>query len=110
MQRVLENLLKNALENTPGGGQVIVGVTHQSKRVAVTVTDTGCGIPDDELPLIFDRFYRAHKDYATRPGCSGLGLAIVKRILDLHGSHIFVTSKVSQGTCFEFDLPTAAAA
>ncbi|MGB5648749.1 MAG: HAMP domain-containing sensor histidine kinase [Sedimenticolaceae bacterium] len=110
VQRVLENLLKNALENTPSGGQVIVGVTHQSKRVAVTVTDTGCGIPDDELPLIFDRFYHAHKDCATGPGCSGLGLAIVKRILDLHGSHIFVTSKVSQGTCFEFDLPTAAAA
>jgi signal transduction histidine kinase len=110
VQRVLENLLKNALENTPSGGQVIVGVTHQSKRVAVTVTDTGCGIPDEELPLIFDRFYRAHKDCATGPGCSGLGLAIVKRILDLHGSHIFVTSKVSQGTCFGFDLPTAAAA
>jgi signal transduction histidine kinase len=110
VQRVLENLLKNALESTPSGGRVSVSVAHHSKRLAVTVSDTGCGIPDDELPLIFDRFYRAHQDHATRPGCSGLGLAIVKRILELHGSRIVVTSKVSEGTCFEFDLPTAAAA
>jgi signal transduction histidine kinase len=110
VQRVLENLLTNALQNTPGGGRISVSVAHHSKRLAVTVSDTGRGIPDDELPLIFDRFYRAHNNDVTQSGPSGLGLAIVKRILDLHGSQIVVSSKVSQGTRFEFDLPAAAVA
>ena len=106
VQRVLENLLKNALQYTPARGVISVRVTAQENRLAVAVTDTGCGIPDDELPLIFDRFYCTDAETAAQSTSSGLGLAIVKRILDLHGSRILVSSEVNRGTRFEFDLPT----
>jgi signal transduction histidine kinase len=78
--------------------------------VAVTVADTGCGIADEDLPQVFDRFYRTHAGQAAKSNSTGLGLAIVKRILDLHGSRITVSSEVGRGTCFVFDLPTMRAA
>ncbi|MDJ0698531.1 MAG: ATP-binding protein [Woeseiaceae bacterium] len=104
IQRVLENLLKNAIHFTPAGGRIQVDIEKRPEVVAVSVSDTGCGIAEDELSRIFDRFYRREDDDDTRTGSAGLGLAIVKRILDLHGSRITVTSEVDQGTRFEFDL------
>lgn len=108
MQRVLENLLRNALEYTPRGGQITVSLAPHPDRVAVSVADTGCGIPPEDIEHIFDRFYRAEAN--ARGGSTGLGLAIVKRILDLHGSRITVESAVDKGTTFAFDLPTQEAA
>ena len=112
MQRVLENLLKNALAYTPESGSVTLRLDPRPDRVAVSVSDTGCGIPEEEIEHIFDRFYRARPTEKSSPGADaqscGLGLAIVKRILDLHGSRITVTSQVDEGTRFEFDLPVAA--
>ncbi len=105
VQRVLENLLKNAIQNTPQGGRVTLGVKPQGERLVVAVTDTGRGIPESQMPLIFDRFYRAEPEEPESGSSSGLGLAIVKRILELHGSRIVVNSEVDHGTCFEFDLP-----
>ena len=110
VQRVLENLLRNALKFTPTGGRITIDIGGDDQRVAVGVTDTGCGIPDAEVPRIFDRFYRAENGEEAQATSSGLGLAIVKRILDLHGSRITVTSKLNQGTRFEFDLPARQAA
>ncbi len=110
MQRVLENLLRNALAYTPAGGRISIDVAEKPDGVAVAVSDTGCGIADTELPRIFDRFYRAQNGAASQVGSTGLGLAIVKRILDLHGSRITVTSKPNEGTRFEFDLPARRAA
>ena len=104
IQRVLENLLKNAIHFTPAGGRIQVDIEKRPDVVAVSVSDTGCGIAEDELSRIFDRFYRREDDDDQRTGSAGLGLAIVKRILDLHGSRITVTSEVDQGTRFEFDL------
>jgi signal transduction histidine kinase len=110
IQRVLENLLRNALKFTPRGGRISVSMDPQPDSVAVTVADTGCGIADEDLPQIFDRFYRTHRSQAAGSNSSGLGLAIVKRILDLHGSRITVSSEIDRGTRFVFDLPTAQAA
>jgi signal transduction histidine kinase len=110
MQRVLENLLRNALKFTPAGGEVTIRLAPRSGAVNVAVSDTGCGIPPEELDRIFDRFYHSGRNGSERETSAGLGLAIVKRILDLHGSRITVTSTPDQGSRFEFDLPTAEAA
>mgnify|MGYP002063439752 FL=1 len=76
----------------------------------MAVADTGCGIPEEDLEHIFDRFYRSEHAAERRSNSAGLGLAIVKKILDLHGSRITVRSDPNQGTRFEFDIPVRAAA
>ena len=110
IQRVLENLLRNALKFTPRGGRVSIALEERPDRVAVSVADTGHGIPEEELGHIFDRFYCAQRGDRDDAGSTGLGLAIVKRILDLHGSRITVSSRLNEGTRFEFDIPSRAAA
>ena len=105
IQRVLENLVRNAIRFTPQGGEITLSISKHPESVAVAVSDTGCGIPDQDIPRIFDRFYRSENGEEARSGSSGLGLAIVKRILDLHESRITVVSKVDTGTRFEFELP-----
>ncbi|MDH3940189.1 MAG: ATP-binding protein, partial [Xanthomonadales bacterium] len=109
MQRVLENLLRNAVRYTPQGGAISISLDRKPGCVAVAVADTGCGIAEHELDRIFDRFYRSEQGEEERTNSAGLGLAIVKRILDLHGSRITVDSIVNQGTRFEFDVPARAA-
>lgn len=105
IQRVLENLVRNAIKFTPRGGEVSLSIAERPQSVAVAVSDTGPGIDDRDLPRIFDRFYRSELGEEARSESSGLGLAIVKRILDLHDSRITVTSKLDAGTRFEFELP-----
>ena len=109
IQRVLENLLRNALKYTPAGGRITISLQPRADRVAVAVADTGCGIAEHDLDRIFDRFYRSEQGEEGQSNSAGLGLAIVKRILDLHGSRITVRSTPNQGTCFEFDIPARAA-
>jgi len=104
IQRVLENLVGNALKYTPEGGRVSISVHPSSKGVGVSVTDTGPGIPERDLPHIFDRFYRADRETDDK-GSIGLGLAIARRILELHDSEIVVISERRRGTAFRFDLP-----
>jgi signal transduction histidine kinase len=110
VQRVLENLIRNALDYTPRGGSITLDISARPEDVAVTVSDTGCGIPEDQIENIFDRYFRSNQGQQSRGQSSGLGLAIVKRILDLHGSRITVSSTMNEGTCFEFNLPAPAAA
>jgi signal transduction histidine kinase len=109
MQRVLENLLRNAVRYTPEGGEISISLDPKPGCVAVSVADTGCGIAEHELDRIFDRFYRSEQGEEERSTSAGLGLAIVKRILDLHGSRITVSSTLNQGTRFEFEIPARAA-
>ena len=110
MQRVLENLIRNALKYTPGGGEVTVSVAPGQERLSVAVADTGCGIPEKDLKHIFERYYRSEADDDHASESAGLGLAIVHKILQLHGSQITVESRVDQGTRFAFDLPLRQAA
>ncbi|GAA6152690.1 sensor histidine kinase [Pseudoteredinibacter isoporae] len=113
MQRVFENLLRNAIAYTPEGGLIQLGIVadpNSPQKIKVTVGDTGRGISEEDLPYIFDRFYanpdRSREDVSS----TGLGLAIVKRIMDIHEANIQVKSKINQGTRFEFALPKEQAA
>lgn len=106
IERVLENLLDNALRYTPAGGSVSIVLTnHDKDTITVQVIDTGCGIPENDLPLIFDRFYQTDKSRKTKSSHSGLGLAVTKKILELHGTFIKVKSFQNSGTTFTFELP-----
>ena len=105
MQRVIENLIENALRHTPKGGSVTLALVPEAGSVVVKVADTGCGIPEEELGRIFERFYRLEKSRQTEKGNAGLGLAIVNRIIELHQSKISVESELDVGTTFLFQLP-----
>jgi len=98
--QVLINLLGNAIAYTPAGGTVCVSVQEQAEQVVLEVRDTGIGIPAEDLPRLFERFYRVDKARARRSGGTGLGLAIVKHIVEGHGGHVDVQSVVGQGSTF----------
>ena len=105
IESVLENLIENAMRHTPAAGLVQVEVVPLDKaRVAVRVIDTGRGIPSDQLPGIFDRYYRVNRGEASDAGSTGLGLAITRHIVELHGGKIQVESVLDRGTTFSFDL------
>lgn len=104
IERVLENLIENALKYTPPGGRVTVILSRMGEKITTQVTDTGCGIPAEELPHVFDRYYQVRKKHQKGDTGAGLGLAITKRILELHGSVIEVQSTVNHGTTFSFHL------
>ena len=105
IERVLENLIENAMRHTPAGGKVSVALMADRQDVAVEVSDTGSGISQKELPYIFERFYQLDKSRNSSPGFAGLGLAICKRVLELHGRSISVDSNIGSGTTFAFNLP-----
>lgn len=110
LEQVLTNLLDNAFRHTPEGGTVAV-TAHmepggQGKQLHATVTDTGVGIPSDDLRFIFDRFYKADKARVRgESGGTGLGLSIVKNIIDAHHGSIWADSEIGKGTAFHFLLP-----
>ncbi|NOY66897.1 MAG: two-component sensor histidine kinase [Gammaproteobacteria bacterium] len=105
IERVIRNLIENAIRYTPDGGQIDIQLVENKDSVTVQIRDNGCGIAEKELPMIFDRFYRTEKSRQESSGGSGLGLAISKRIIELHGSHIQAFSKINEGTVFRFNLP-----
>jgi heavy metal sensor kinase len=105
IQRMLSNLLDNAIKYTPSGGTVSVWVSENDERdVVITVKDTGIGISPNDLPRIFDRFYRCDQS-RSNPGI-GLGLSLAKAIARAHGGDITVTSLLNQGSIFTITLPT----
>ena len=103
--RVLSNLVGNALRHTPSGGAVRVQALAQAGGARVEIQDTGEGIPAQDLPHVFERFYRGEKSRSRATGGAGLGLAIVKGIVEAHGGTIDVESQPGQGTRFTFTLP-----
>jgi signal transduction histidine kinase len=105
IERVLDNLLDNAVRHTPAGGTVKITLAADANQVNVQVADTGDGIPPEELPRLFDRFYQIKKSQHDVSDGIGLGLAIVKRILELHAVSIAVYSTLRVGTRFDFSLP-----
>jgi signal transduction histidine kinase len=108
IERVLENLIENAIKYTPEGGRIRLSLIPRRGRIAARVSDTGVGIPEDEIPHVFERFYRVEKSRGEGLEGTGLGLAIAQRILHLHGSPIEVESRLGDGTSFIFELPVAA--
>jgi signal transduction histidine kinase len=105
--QVLMNLLDNAITYTDVGGQVTVTVESRHDNACLTVSDTGFGIAQEDIPRIFDRFYRADPARSRTTGGSGLGLAIVEWIVRAHGGTISVESQVGDGSTFTVTLPLA---
>lgn len=108
LAHVVINLLGNAIKFTPEGGRVRVHCVSDDGQVQVRVTDTGRGIPPEEVGRIFERFAQVQRADATEKGGSGLGLAIAKAIVLQHGGRIWVESEVGKGTTFAFTVPTSA--
>ena len=103
LQRVVANLLDNAIKYTPPGGKIVVSAEEVEKKVIISVHDTGMGISSEDIPHIFDRFFRADKSRSV-PG-AGLGLSLVQAIVRRHGGEIKVSSSPGAGTTFKVVLP-----
>ena len=105
LTEVLQNLLDNAIQYTPAGGQITVSAGVADSAVVFTVSDTGIGIPQAEQPRIFERFYRVDVARSRQVGGTGLGLAIAKHLVEGHGGRIWVESEIGQGSQFHFSVP-----
>ena len=108
LQQVVYNIIDNAIKYTPRGGEVHCTLVRSGKKAIIRVSDTGVGIPAEDLPHIFDRFYRVDKARSRETGGTGLGLSIVKQFVLLHGGTINAESTVGKGTTFVIELPLAA--
>jgi two-component system sensor histidine kinase BaeS len=104
MAQVLDNLISNALRHTPAGGEIRLAARRQNHHLLLLVQDTGAGIAPEDLPHVFDRFYRGDKARSDS-GESGLGLAIARSIVEAHNGRIDATSVLGQGTTFTISLP-----
>ncbi len=108
IEQVFANLLENALRHGPSDGAIIrISATRQEENVEIVFTDNGPGIPYDDQPHIFERFYRVHKDRSRLAGGTGLGLSIVKHIVQAHGGSVSVESVPGSGASFKVLLPFA---
>jgi signal transduction histidine kinase len=105
LAEVLQNLLDNAMQYTPAGGQIMVSACADGSEVIFTVSDTGIGIPRADQSRIFERFYRVDVARSREVGGTGLGLSIAKHLVEVHGGRIWVESEVSQGSQFHFSVP-----
>jgi signal transduction histidine kinase len=107
ISQVLRNLLENAIKHTGTGGKISISASQMEKWVTVRVTDNGEGIPAEDIPNMFERFYRVDKSRSRNGGGSGLGLTIAKRLVESHGGTIDVKSELGRGSSFSFTLPVA---
>jgi len=107
LSQVFLNLLDNAVKYTPDGGSVKISVLPRDKYLQVDISDTGIGIPQDDLPRIFERFYRVDKARSRQLGGTGLGLSIVKHIVQGHDGQVWVKSEPGRGSTFSFTIPKA---
>ena len=105
LQQALRNLVGNAIKYTPVGGSVDLSIQTDESQATISVKDTGYGIPADDLPHIFDRFYRVRNEAVKDIEGNGLGLAIVKSIIEKHGGQLNVESEPGKGSCFTIALP-----
>lgn len=105
IDQVISNLIDNAIKYTPSGGRIDVIVEDIGKGIKVSVRDTGIGIPKEDLPRIFERFYRGEKSRNLSLGGVGLGLSIVKHIVEAHGGKVGVESEIGKGSTFYFIIP-----
>ena len=105
LAEVLQNLLDNAIQYTPSGGEIVVSASSDPEEVTFTVSDTGIGIPQVDQPRIFERFYRVDVARSREVGGTGLGLSIAKHLVEAHGGRIWVESEVRRGSRFHFTVP-----
>jgi two-component system phosphate regulon sensor histidine kinase PhoR len=105
LTEVLQNLLDNAIQYTPAGGQIMISAEAKDAEVEITVSDTGIGIPEADQPRIFERFYRVDVARSREVGGTGLGLSIAKHLMEAHGGKLWVESEVGNGSQFHFSVP-----
>ncbi len=105
IEQVVINIISNAVKYTPDGGNISLSARYAGKGVEIRVSDTGMGIPEEDIPHIFERFYRVEKSRTSETGGTGLGLAIAKEIVEAHGGNISMTSKVGRGSTVTIWLP-----
>jgi len=105
LQQVLHNLMENSLRYTETGGRIVVRVDSRPGEARISVIDTGVGIPEADVPYVFERFYRSKRSRAANPGGSGLGLSIVRWIVQAHKGRVTVESAVGKGSAFTVHLP-----
>jgi len=103
--QLLLNLIDNSIRHTPDGGTITIATKKFDERIEISVGDTGEGIPAEDLPNVFERFYRVDKSRTRATGGTGLGLTIAKRIVEAHGGEIQVQSELGKGSSFAFSLP-----
>ncbi len=109
LKQALINMVVNAIQHTPPGGRVHVALARQDGHACLSVADTGAGIAAEDLPHIFERFYRADKSRSRAAGGAGLGLAIVKWVAEAHGGAVTTQSALGQGSTFILTLPVETA-
>ncbi|WP_406678163.1 ATP-binding protein [Neomoorella carbonis] len=105
LEQIMANLLDNARHHTPPGGRIGITAGLVGNEIKISVADTGSGIPPEDLPYIWERFYKVDKSRSRRDGGSGLGLAIVKSLVEAHGGRVEVESQLGKGSTFSFYLP-----
>ena len=104
LEQIFDNLISNAVKYSPDGGEVIVRLVRAGELIRLTVSDPGIGIPPQDIPFIFERFYRSQLTARVARGL-GAGLYVVRRLVQAHGGHISVSSTVGGGTTFVVVLP-----
>jgi heavy metal sensor kinase len=107
LKQVVVNLLDNAIKYTPNGGNIRIAITEAHHKAVLSITDNGIGIPEESLPHVFERFYRADKVRSREHGGAGLGLAIVRSICQAHGGTVEIESTENKGTTCRVILPLA---
>lgn len=105
MSQVLNNLISNAVKYTDNYGNIQITVIQENENVVITVKDNGCGMDDNDIPYIFERFYRTDKSRNRSTGGAGIGLTITRAIVQLHGGTIHVESKKGVGSLFKVTIP-----
>jgi signal transduction histidine kinase len=105
LRQIITNLVENSLTNTPNGGTIHIDIQDRAEDMKISITDSGIGISKENLPRIFDQFYRADGSRSSITGGAGLGLTIVKKLVEAHNGSIDVSSEVGRGTTFTISLP-----